>query len=1106
MVKMLFSFLRKSVLGALIICLVLAACGFLFSGKFETKPLIPDANELAILKQLKDQDIDPANPIRLQVEVDYSEGKKAPWYPKEEAPILKTLVDQAQLPPVQERVGVEPLVLRGVDGEGNYGGSFYRLNELGRGFVPVGLIRWSPQGYPLVPNVAKSYTVNEDYTVFTFKLRKGMKWSDGHPFTSADILYWWEAELNDLELSPNGPSAFFVHQGRPAKVEAPDDETVVFSFSAPYSLFLERLAAYSHPEMCDAPKHFMEKFHPLRGDKKLIREVMAAHNLINEKSVYGFARLRVERPSLAPWIIRTESVTPPMTFVRNPYYWAVDTRGRQLPYVDRIVVNHKSTDMVTISVAQGEATMQDRFLRNQDYTMLMRQRRQNGYELYHWLNGDAGGAWGVSVNLNRRAMPGDKDYEQSRQKAKLLADKRFRQALSLAINRQTIVDALYAGAVKPCQIKPVSQSPYCYEDFVDTFAAFDPATASKLLDECGLTARDADGYRKFPGGPALLFDLNYCSFTGEGPSEFILNNWRKVGVNTRLRMQDRSVFYVEKAAGLHDFTVWKSYGAFLPLLDPRYYLPFSQESNFAVKNALWYASGGLFAKEGDIVYGIKPPEDSPLLEAVKLYERIKASPSFKDQKQLFRRILDLASDNVYVIAVNTPFPALAAVKDGFKNVSKKAVYSWEFLAPSNLDPETWFWESPVVTARETADILAELGGVTPLRPLYGTMGGVSSGSSQRATGLSSRALIGSLIKWGLLLGVVLLLALLVVRSPYFGHRLLLMVPTLFIISVISFVVIEIPPGDAINSKIIQMQEQGGVVDQQQVNDLKTMFRTDEPAWKRYAWWMGLDWFTSFDRKDQGLLQGNMGRSMIDLNPVNQKVGDRLLFTFLLSLGTILFTWLVALPIGIYSAVRQYSFFDYVFTIAGFIGMCIPGFLLALLLMFGAERMFGLNMSGLFSPEYAVQSGWSPGKVLDLMKHLWLPVVVQGVTGTAGMIRVMRANLLDELKKPYVTTARAKGVRPFKLLLKYPVRVALNPFVSGIGGIFPELISGGAIISIVMSLPTIGPMQLDAVMQQDMYLAGSMLMLLSTLSVLGTLVSDLLLVTVDPRIRMGGGAK
>jgi ABC-type dipeptide/oligopeptide/nickel transport system permease component len=333
-----------------------------------------------------------------------------------------------------------------------------------------------------------------------------------------------------------------------------------------------------------------------------------------------------------------------------------------------------------------------------------------------------------------------------------------------------------------------------------------------------------------------------------------------------------------------------------------------------------------------------------------------------------------------------------------------------------------------------------------------------------------------------------------------------MVPTLIIISIISFIIIELPPGDAITSKIMTLEEDGGQVDPRQIEEIKDLFRTEEPAWKRYTWWVGLDWFFSFEGRDEGLLQGNMGRSMIDLQPVNRKVGDRLLFTFLISLGTILFTWAIAFPIGIYSAVRQYSLFDYIFTVVGFIGMCIPGFLLALLLMFASESWLGLNVSGLFSPEYAVQTGWSTGKVLDLLSHLWLPILVQGISGTGGMIRVMRANLLDELKKPYVTTARAKGVRPLKLLFKYPVRIALNPFISGIGGLFPALISGGAIVAIVMSLPTIGPMQLDAVMCQDMYLAGSMLMVLSLLSVLGTLFSDIMLLILDPRIRITGGAK
>jgi ABC-type dipeptide/oligopeptide/nickel transport system permease component len=246
--------------------------------------------------------------------------------------------------------------------------------------------------------------------------------------------------------------------------------------------------------------------------------------------------------------------------------------------------------------------------------------------------------------------------------------------------------------------------------------------------------------------------------------------------------------------------------------------------------------------------------------------------------------------------------------------------------------------------------------------------------------------------------------------------------------------------------------------------------------------------------------------MQTMQPVADMVGDRVLLTIAISLGTILLTWMIAIPIGIYSAVRQYTIGDYIFTVVGFIGMCMPGFLLAIILMYISQVAFGVPISGLFSAKYAAQAGWSWGKFVDLLQHIWVPIVVLGVGGTAGMIRVMRANLLDELKKPYVVTARAKGVRPMKLLLKYPVRMALNPFVSGIGGIFPRLISGGAIVAIVMSLPTVSPLMLQALFNEDMYLAGSMLMVLSLLAVIGTLVSDLLLLGLDPRIRLEGGSR
>jgi ABC-type dipeptide/oligopeptide/nickel transport system permease component len=240
--------------------------------------------------------------------------------------------------------------------------------------------------------------------------------------------------------------------------------------------------------------------------------------------------------------------------------------------------------------------------------------------------------------------------------------------------------------------------------------------------------------------------------------------------------------------------------------------------------------------------------------------------------------------------------------------------------------------------------------------------------------------------------------------------------------------------------------------------------------------------------------------------VNELVGDRILLTIAVSLGTIFFTWALSLPIGIYSAVRQYTLSDYVLTFVGFIGMCVPPFLLALLLMYFSFTVLGIPVSGLFSSHYGAQPEWTWGKVIDLLQHIWVPIVVMGVGGTAGMIRIMRGNLIEELKKPYVITAMAKGVPPTRLLLKYPVRLALNPFISGIGGLFPALVSGGAIVAVVLSLPTVGPMLLIALMSEDMYLAGSLLMVLSLLGILGTLVSDLLLLWLDPRIRFQGGSR
>ena len=359
-------------------------------------------------------------------------------------------------------------------------------------------------------------------------------------------------------------------------------------------------------------------------------------------------------------------------------------------------------------------------------------------------------------------------------------------------------------------------------------------------------------------------------------------------------------------------------------------------------------------------------------------------------------------------------------------------------------------------------------------------------------------MIRGLIGVGLAAGLILV----GMKHPFIGRRLLLMIPTMAAVSVIVFVLIQLPPGDFVDTRIAQLEMQGTSGNDQLAADLRKSFHLDEPMAKRYARWVGLLWFGSFQPGDTGLLQGNLGLSMEHEKSVNEVIGDRIGLTVLVSLATVLFTWAVALPAGIYSAVRQYSAGDYALTLLGFLGMSVPSFLLALVLMFLTRRWLGVGIDGLFSPGFATVPGWSWAKAADLARHLWLPVIVLGLGGTAGMIRVMRANLLDELKKPYVTTARAKGVRPLRLLLKYPVRLALNPFVSGLGSLFPQLVSGGAIVAMVLSLPMIGPAMLDALLVEDIYLAGSMLMVLSLLGMVGTLVSDLLLLWLDPRIRLG----
>ncbi|HWQ14898.1 MAG TPA: ABC transporter permease [Roseiflexaceae bacterium] len=326
---------------------------------------------------------------------------------------------------------------------------------------------------------------------------------------------------------------------------------------------------------------------------------------------------------------------------------------------------------------------------------------------------------------------------------------------------------------------------------------------------------------------------------------------------------------------------------------------------------------------------------------------------------------------------------------------------------------------------------------------------------------------------------------------YILRRILLMIPTLLVISLISFAIIQLPPGDFLSSYVAQLRQQGEDIDAAQIAILEEQYGLNQPVYVQYWKWIS------------GILfRGDWGRSFEWGKPVSELIWDRIGVTMLISVLTILLSWAIAIPAGVYAATHQYSFLDYLMSFISFVGLGTPSFLVALIFLWFMLAFFGVNISGLFSQQY-LDAPWSVGKVLDMLSRIWLPVVVLAIDNTAAVIRTLRANLLDELNKPYVETARAKGVRETALIWKYPVRVALNPFFSTVGWTLAALVSGETLVSVVLSYQTSGPMLLRALTSQDMYLAGSFILLLSTLTVIGTLISDILLAWVDPRIRLEG---
>jgi len=327
-------------------------------------------------------------------------------------------------------------------------------------------------------------------------------------------------------------------------------------------------------------------------------------------------------------------------------------------------------------------------------------------------------------------------------------------------------------------------------------------------------------------------------------------------------------------------------------------------------------------------------------------------------------------------------------------------------------------------------------------------------------------------------------------TAYIARRVLFLFPMLFVISAVVFWIIQLPPGDFMSTYIANLESSGIDVSDELAITLRRQYGLDRPITFQYFYWIR-----------NIVTEGDWGRSFSWNKPVADILAERVPLTVAVSLTSTIFVFLMAIPIGIFSATNQYSLFDYFFTFLGFVGVSIPPFMLALILMWGMFTLFNWSVGGLFSPEY-IDAPWSVARVLDLMTRIWFPVVLIGLSGTAGLMRVMRGNLLDELRKQYVVTARAKGIPEIRVLFYYPVKIAINPVISTIGWILPGIVAGEVLVSIVLNLQTTGPVLFDALLAQDMYLAGSITLILSMLVIFGNLIADLLLVWVDPRIRFG----
>ncbi|MBT4136945.1 MAG: ABC transporter substrate-binding protein [Candidatus Latescibacteria bacterium] len=597
-----------------------------------------------------------------------------------QAPELDKLVSGGALPPVSERLPENPLVIIPPEQNGPYGGTWTRFGNgpqdvgiLEARLAYDGLVRWDAMSREILPNLAVRWHISADSQTYTVWLRKGVRWSDGHPCTVDDIVFWYDHVLRNAELTPVVPRDF-KRGGEVMQLVKLDDYTVRFHFKEPHGLFLYALASGRGYEMLGYPAHYLQQYHaafvPQANLEKMAQDAGLDlwNKLFDDKRDWR----NIEMPRLWPWLIKEPPPARPVVLERNPYYWKVDPDGNQLPYIDRMTFEIYDAETINFKAINGEIGMQSRHLMFTNYPLLMENRKKGGYRVLHWTPGN-GGDLAILPNLN---------HKDPVMRA-ILEDHRFRKALSLAIDRDEINEVGYFSVGTPRQMAPPKASDFYSSTYEIAYVEHDLDRANALLDEMNLVKRDPRGVRLMPNGKPLKLSLESATVRGGAVLLLVVDHWRQLGIDADVKDLARQLWQQRVHGKLHDVTAWGSSDEQIPLLDPRWLMPDNRDAFHAPGYGRWFNTDGKGGEE-------PPPE---LKACMAIFREIERTSDRAEHIRLFKKIIALNEKYLWTIGLIGEIPAIFVVKNSFRNVPDNAVTGWMFRTPGNTAVECYAIEN-----------------------------------------------------------------------------------------------------------------------------------------------------------------------------------------------------------------------------------------------------------------------------------------------------------------------------------------------------------------------------------------------------------------------------